>query len=317
MQTRPLGHGGIAIPPLVFGGNVFGWTADEKESFRLLDALLDNGLFAIDTADVYSRFAGNAGGESETLIGRWLSAEPSRRAKMVIFTKVGIDMGGPDRQGLSARWIATAIEDSLRRLQTDHVDVYFAHRPDPSTPDIETLSAFAKLVEAGKVRAIGASNFSAAQLETALSVSRDNGLPRYEVLQPEYNLYARAGYEQGVGPVAVREGLGVVPYFALAAGFLTGKYRSEADLGKSRRGSAAARYLDARGFRILAALDNVAAAHGAEPGEVALAWLMQRPGITAPIASASSVDQLGTLLRSVSLALSEPELALLDSASAG
>ncbi|HEX7690703.1 MAG TPA: aldo/keto reductase, partial [Burkholderiaceae bacterium] len=259
MELRPLGKTGLRIAPLVFGGNVFGWTADEARSFELLDAFVDAGFNAIDTADVYSRWVpGHAGGESESIIGRWLDGKSTRRAKVLLFTKVGSDMGG-DRKGLGRRWIEQAVEDSLRRLRTEVIDLYQSHRPDPATPHEETLEAYRRLIAAGKVRAIGCSNFDARQVGDALRVARAGGLPEYQVLQPEYNLHDRAGFDGPLRELAIGEGLGVITYFSLASGFLTGKYRSQADLGKSARGGGMGKYLTPRGRRILAALDEVAA----------------------------------------------------------
>lgn len=314
MQRRPLGQTGLAIAPLVFGGNVLGWTADEATSFALLDAFVDHGFNAIDTADVYSRWApGNTGGESETVIGRWLRARPGMRERVTIFTKVGADMGGPGEKGLSERWILKAVEQSLRRLGTDRIDLYFAHWPDPETPQEETLGAFARLLAAGKVRAIGASNLDAAQLLAALDLA-GQGLPAYGVLQPEYNLYDRAGFEGALRDLCLARGLGVVTYFSLASGFLTGKYRSKADLGQSPRGEDVERYLDARGLRLLAALDAVAADHGATPAQVALAWLMGRPGVTAPIASATRLAHVESFARAAALRLTDADRARLEAA---
>ena len=315
MQTRPLGRSGLSIAPLVFGGNVFGWTIDEKTSFDLLDGFVDAGFNAIDTADVYSAWApGNKGGESETIIGKWLKNNPAKRAKILILTKVGSDMG-EGRKGLSARWIAQAVEDSLRRLQTDVIDLYQSHWPD-ATPDDETLGAYDKLIKAGKVRAIGASNLDAEQLKRALDVSAAKSLPRYESLQPEYNLYDRAKFDGALQELVLREDVGVITYFSLASGFLSGKYRSKADMGQSKRGNGVEKYLDARGLRILDALDGVAKRLEAKPAEVALAWVMARKGVTAPIASATSRDQLASLVRSADLKLSDEDSRALDTASA-
>ncbi|MDX7953951.1 aldo/keto reductase [Lichenihabitans sp. Uapishka_5] len=315
MDMRALGRSGLKIAPLVFGGNVFGWTADEATSFALLDAFVDAGFNAIDTADVYSRWApGHQGGESEAVIGRWLKANPGKRDKVLISTKVGMELG-PDRQGLSARWIATAAEDSLRRLGIETIDLYQSHKADDAVPHAETLGAYAKLIGAGKVRAIGASNFSAAQLAAALEIAKAEGLPRYEALQPEYNLYDRASYDGPLRDLAIREILGVIPYFGLAAGFLTGKYRSEADLNQSPRGKGIAKYLNPRGTRILAALDAVSGDLGAKPAEVALAWLMAREGVTAPISSATSLTQLESLMKAARLRLPADAVAALDGAS--
>jgi aryl-alcohol dehydrogenase-like predicted oxidoreductase len=316
MQLRPLGATGIAIAPVVFGGNVFGWTIDEATSFSVLDAFVDHGFNAIDTADVYSRWAaGNQGGESETILGKWLKARPSRRDQVVLFTKVGSDMG-QGKRSLAADWIARAAEDSLRRLGVERIDLYFSHWPDPDTPHAETLGAYARLQAAGKVRAIGASNYSAQQLSDALAVARSQGLPAYQVLQPEYNLADRPSYEGPLRDLCVHEGLGVVTYYSLASGFLSGKYRSEADLAGSARSRGVAKYLNARGTAILKALDAVAEAHSATPAEVALAWLIAREGVTAPIASATSVRQVESFAKAAGLQLAAAEIAALDTASA-
>ena len=315
-RTRQLGTTGFSIAPLVLGTNVFGWTIDEPTSFSILDAFVEAGFDAIDTADVYSRWApGNSGGESETIIGRWLKRNPSRRDRVHVLTKVGGDMGN-GRKELSPRWIRTAVEGSLRRLQVDTIDLYQSHWPDPETPVEQTLATFAELMQEGKVRAIGASNVDAAQLAEALRVADEQGLPRYATLQPEYNLYDRERYDGLLRELAMREGLGVITYYGLASGFLSGKYRSRDDLSKSARGARVERYLDERGMGILAALDEVGAAHSAPPAEVALAWLMQREGVTAPIASATSRTQLDSLLRAASLQLAASEVAELDRASA-
>lgn len=309
MIKRPLGRSGISISPLVFGGNVFGWTADMARSLDILDRFTDAGLEAIDTADTYSQWApGNKGGESETIIGEWIA---SRRARdrIVLITKVGFFM---DRDGLSAAHIGTAIEASLRRLRTDHVDVYFSHKPDPATGHEETLRAYEKLIQAGKVRTIGASNFDAGRMAAALSVSAANMLPRYEVIQPCYNLLDRGDLDGALRDWAMAEEVGIITYSSLAKGFLSGKYRGEGDLGQSPRGGAVARYMNPRGFGMVAALDDIAARHGAKPAEVALAWIMARPGITAPIASATSLPQLESLIRATTLALSADDIATLD-----
>jgi len=318
MPFRPLGRSGLATSPLVFGGNVLGWTADEATSFRLLDAFVDGGFNMLDTADVYSRWAsGHRGGESETVIGRWLRAT-GKRHRVLIATKVGKPMGeeGSGRSGLSRRWIRQAVEDSLRRLQTDHIDLYQSHEDDPAVPLEETLGAYAELMREGKVRAIGASNYSAARLSEALATSKRLGLPRYETLQPLFNLADRAPFEADLQPLCLAEGLGVINYFGLARGFLTGKYRSESDLGKSPRGAGVKAYMDDRGRRILAALDAVAAAQRATPAQVALAWQMAQPGITAPIVSATSVAQWQELAAAARLALSAAQLEHLTRASA-
>lgn len=312
---RALGHSGLEVAPLAFGGNVFGWTADESTSFKLLDAFVDAGFNLIDTADAYSRWVpGHTGGESETMIGRWLSARgPGMRQRIVLATKVGVEMG-PGDAGLSRAYIERAVERSLRRLQTDTIDLYQPHRDDPDTPLEETLSALDALVRAGKVRAIGASNYSAARLEEALATSRALGLARFECLQPHYNLLERADFETSLAPICRRESLGVIPYFALASGFLTGKYRRQEDFAKSTRGARMGALLDTRGLRILAALDATAAELAATPAQVALAWLLAR-GVTAPIASATSVTQLQELLAGVSLRLDASQVARLDAAS--
>ncbi|MCB8873755.1 aldo/keto reductase [Acidisoma silvae] len=315
MQKRQLGQSAISIPPLVFGGNVFGWSADEAVSFRLLDQLAEAGLTAIDTADMYSVWAdGHQGGESETIIGKWLASRGGRDT-YTIMTKVGMDM--PDGRGLSAAWIKTSVERSLKRLQTDVIDLYQAHKDDEETPLEETLGAFAALIKEGKVRAIGASNYSAPRLAEALKVSDANGLPRYVSLQPHYNLVERPLFEAELEPLCLAENLGVIPYYSLAAGFLTGKYRSKDDLGKSAaRGGGVAKYLDGIGPKVLTALDAVAGETGATPTQVALAWLIARPSITAPIASASKPEQMGDLVKACALSLTPSQIAALDQASA-
>ena len=316
MKRRALGRSGIEIAPLVFGGNVFGWTVDERGCAALLDRFFDAGLNAVDTANVYSKWVpGNRGGESETLIGRWLKAVPGRRAKAVIITKVGIEMPGLGA-GLSAKQILASVEDSLRRLQTDYIDVYLSHRPDAATPIEETLRAYDGLVRQGKVRSIGASNSEPGGLREALDVSASKGLPRYEVEQPEYNLYDRARFDGPLRDLCIAEGLGVIPYYSLASGFLSGKYRSKADLGKSVRGERVAGYLNERGMRILQTLDTIAAELRAQPAEIALAWLIAREGVTAPIASATSVAQVESLIRSTQIRLSASQIKLLDAAGA-
>lgn len=309
MQKRALGATGLSISPLVFGGNVLGWTADEKTSVAVLDAFIDHGFDAIDTADVYSSWApGNRGGESETVIGNWLKARPGLRERVAIFTKVGSDLGQPGQKGLSERWILEAVDHSLRRLGTDYIDLYFSHWPDADTPQEETLGAFAKLLKAGKVRSIGASNLDAKQLGHALDLAT-RGLPAYQVLQPEYNLCDRSAFEGPLQDLCIAKGLGVVTYFSLASGFLSGKYRSKADLGQSVRGDGMEKYLNPRGNAILAALDRVSARHAAQPAEVALAWLMAQPGVTAPIASATRVAHVESFARAAALTLSADDLA--------
>jgi len=313
MIRRRLGRSALETAPIAFGGNVFGWTVDEPASFALLDAFVDAGFNLIDTADGYSAWVpGNQGGESETIIGKWL-ARSGKRDKVLIATKVAKLARRP---GLGAANIAMAVEDSLRRLQVDTIDLYQSHQDDPATPIEETLGAYAKLVEQGKVRAIGASNFSAARLGESLAIAKKYDLPRYESLQPEYNLVSRAGYEAELEPLIRKEDVGVISYYGLASGFLTGKYRSEADLSKSPRGQGVRKYLDARGLRILAALDEVAQRHGATPAQVALAWLIARPGVTAPIASATSARQLQEILAAVRIQLAVEDIAQLDQASA-
>jgi aryl-alcohol dehydrogenase-like predicted oxidoreductase len=315
MQLRPLGGSGLMVAPLAFGGNVLGWTADEATSFKLLDAFVDDGFNLIDTADVYSRWInGHSGGESETVIGRWLK-KSGKRDRIVLATKVGMDMGD-GKIGLAPSYIRQAVDDSLRRLQTDRIDLYQAHQDDPKTPLEETLAAFADLIREGKVHAIGASNYSAARLDEALQVSARLKLPRYECLQPLYNLVERAPYEAELEPLCRREGLGVINYFGLASGFLTGKYRSQADAAKSPRGSnVVKKYLNGRGHRVLDALDSAAAQYKATPAQVALAWQMARPGLTAPIASATSLAQWQELAGAARLSLDPATVAAIDAAS--
>jgi aryl-alcohol dehydrogenase-like predicted oxidoreductase len=315
MQRRRLGRSDLSIAPLVFGGNVFGWTVDKMRAFELLDRFVAAGFNAIDTADVYSAWApGNKGGESETIIGDWMKARGTRN-RVIVITKVGSPMG-PGKKGLKAKYIEEAAEASLKRLGVDTIDLYLSHRPDPGTPYEETLSAFQKLIDNGKVRFAGASNLNAEQLRAALDVAVARSLPRYEVLQPEYNLYDRAGFDGPLRELCMAEEIGVIAYYSLAQGFLSGKYRSQADFGKSTRGGGVKAYLNERGARILAALDEVSARHSAKPAEVALAWLMARPGVTAPIASATTIAQLDSLARAVSLKLEPADLKALDGASA-
>lgn len=313
--TRELGRSGLHIQPIAFGGNVFGWSADEKASFALLDAFVDAGFNLVDTADVYSAWVpGNQGGESETLLGKWF-ARSGKRDKVLLATKVA---KWSERPGLSTENINAAVEDSLRRLQTDYIDLYQAHEDDEATPLEATLGAFARLIEQGKVRAIGASNYGAARFADALKVSADYHLPRYETLQPEYNLYDRAGYEAALEPLVKAEQVGVISYYALASGFLSGKYRQPDDASRSpaRGAQVVQRYLNPRGLRILSALDDVASRHAASASQVALAWLIARPSVTAPIVSATSVAQLQEVLRAATLSLSAEDIAQLDSASA-
>jgi aryl-alcohol dehydrogenase-like predicted oxidoreductase len=316
MTKRKLGKSVLEIAPLALGGNVFGWTVDEPTSFQILDAFLDSGFNFIDTADIYSKWApGNHGGESETIIGKWLKRS-GKRDKAIIATKVGMEMG-PRNKGLSKAYILRAVENSLKRLQTDYIDLYQSHEDDPETNLEETLEAYQQLVEQGKVRAIGASNYSRERLAEASHVSSRHCYPRYESLQPHYNLYDRTDYEQQLEPLCRQMGLGVIPYFSLASGFLTGKYRSESDAAKGGpRGEMVKKYLNERGLRILEALDEVANEYDATPAQVALAWLMARASITAPIASATSIGQLEELLEATRLRLDTPSVERLNQASA-
>jgi aryl-alcohol dehydrogenase-like predicted oxidoreductase len=319
MKKRRLGRSDLEVAPFCFGGNVFGWTADEKTSFELLDAFLDQGFNFIDTADAYSRWVpGHTGGESEAIIGRWMK-QRGNRDKVIVATKVGADMGSG--RTMAPAYVRKAIEDSLKRLQTDRIDLYQTHWDDEKTPLEEVLSTYADLIKAGKVRVIGASNYSAARLREALDISARKGLPRYESLQPQYNLVERQEYEAELGPLCRKEQIGVIPYYSLASGFLTGKYRSKDDAKKSARGSGATKYLDERGLRVLAALDEIAAEQRASEqrasvAQVALAWLLAKPELTAPIASATSLSQLNELLGAVRLELNGAEVARLDAASA-
>lgn len=316
MSKRELGRSGIQVPVLTFGGNVFGWTVDQTASYSLLDALLDHNLNFIDTADVYSAWVeGNQGGESETIIGNWLK-KTGKRDQIVLATKVGKPMG-EGKVGLSPRYIKDAVEASLRRLQTDYIDLYQSHDDDADTPLAETMAAFDALIKEGKVRAVGASNYSAPRLAEALKVSKENGLARYETLQPLYNLYDRKVYEEALEKVVTDNSLGVINFYGLAAGFLTGKYRTQADASKSLRGeSVIARYLDERGLKVLRGLDQVAEKHGAQPGQVALAWQIARPSITSPIVSATSLQQLNELAQAATLKLDDADIQTLNDASA-
>lgn len=315
MQYRRLGRTDLQIAPLVLGGNVFGWTADKARSFELLDRFVEAGFNAIDTADVYSAWApGNKGGESETIIGEWMRSRGARD-RVIVVTKVGSPMG-PGKKGLSPKYIEEACEASLKRLGIEAIDLYLSHWPDPDTPYEQTLAGYAKLLEKGKVRFIGASNLNAEQLGAALAVARRNNLPRYEALQPEYNLYDRFSFDGPLRELCMAEEIGVITYFSLAKGFLSGKYRSEADLNKSPRGGGVKAYLNERGRRILHALDEVSRRLSAKPAEVALAWLMARPGVTAPIASATTLDQLESLIKAASLSLPPTDVKALDEASA-
>ncbi len=314
MEKRKLGNSELEVAPLAFGGNVFGWTADEATSFALLDAFVDAGFNLIDTADMYSTWVeGNSGGESETIIGKWLQRS-GKRAKVIIATKVGKEMG-PDKSGLSKAYILQAVEDSLRRLQTDYIDLYQSHADDPQTPLEETLEAYSQLIRQGKVRAIGASNFSAPRLAESLKVSEQTGYPRYESLQPLYNLYDRVDYEKELQPLCREKGLGVISYFSLGSGFLSGKYRSRADLSKRARGSFVEKYLNERGFRIVEALNTVAQQHNRTPAQAAIAWLISQPTITAPIASATNLDQLKELTDAASIELDPAAIDRLNQAS--
>lgn len=314
MNKTLLGNTNLNIVPLVFGGNVFGWTIDEKTSFEILDAFVGAGFNAIDTADVYSAWApGNQGGESETILGNWFKARPGIRDKVTLFTKVGSDMGSPDKKGLSKRWIMQAVEDSLHRLQTDYIDLYFSHWPD-DTPYEETLSAYDELLKQGKIRSIGASNLNAVQLNQSLEKARANKLPTYQVLQPEYNLFDRDGFDRDLQGLCIKENIGVVTYYSLASGFLSGKYRSQQDLSKSQRGDGIGKYLTDKGFRILSVLDEVSGAHNVQPAEVALAWLVAQQAVTAPIASATKAHHIESFAKAMELKLSEQELAALTQA---
>jgi aryl-alcohol dehydrogenase-like predicted oxidoreductase len=314
-QRRKLGNSGLEIAPLVFGGNVFGWTVNQASASELLDHFVDAGFNMIDTADVYSNWIpGNHGGESETIIGKWLK-QRGKRDHVLIATKSGLDMGN-GRKGLSRNHLLRSAEESLARLQTDYIDLYQSHTEDAETPLDETLEAYAELIKAGKVRAMGASNFKAETLRAALEISRQKSLPRYESLQPLYNLYDRAQFEGELESVCRKNNLGVIPYFSLASGFLTGKYRSEKDLANRSRGSGVQKYLNPRGIRILAALDEVSKQHNATPAQISLAWLLAKPVITAPIASATNVKQLDELLGAARVNLDAAAVQKLDEASA-
>lgn len=315
MSKRELGRSGIQVPTLTFGGNVFGWTVDQSTSFSILDALLEHKLNFIDTADVYSSWVeGNKGGESETIIGNWLK-KSGKRDQVILATKVGKPMG-EGKVGLSPRYIKEAVEASLTRLQTDYIDLYQSHDDDADTSLAETMAAFDALIKEGKVRAVGASNYSAPRLIEALKVSKDNNLARYETLQPLYNLCDRKVYEEDLEKVVSDHGLGVINFYALASGFLTGKYRTKADASKSQRGaSVVERYLDDRGLNILETLDQVAGKHGAKPGQIALAWQIARPSVTSPIVSATSLQQLDELAKAADLTLDDADIRALNEAS--
>lgn len=315
MQKRQIGRSELQVAPLTFGGNVFGWTIDEATSFQLLDAFVSSGFNFIDTADVYSRWApGNQGGESETIIGKWMK-QRGNRDKIIVATKVGGDMG-QGKKDIGKEWILAEVENSLRRLQTDYIDLYQTHWDVEETPVEETLEAYSELVKAGKVRVIGASNMSAERLRASLSASAKHGYPRYECYQPHYNLAAREAFERELEAVCVENHLGVINYFSLAAGFLTGKYRTEADLNKGPRGSSVQRYLNAHGLKVLAVLDAIAEEQHTTQATVALAWLIARPSVTAPIASATSIGQLDSLFAATKLELSRGDIQRLDEASA-
>jgi aryl-alcohol dehydrogenase-like predicted oxidoreductase len=314
MEKRILGRSSLEVSPITFGCNVFGWTADEKTSFALLDAWVDAGFNFLDTADVYSRWhPGNSGGDSETIMGNWLKAR-GNRDKIVLATKLGAEMA-PDKKGLSRAYMQTAVEDSLRRLQTDYIDLYQSHRDDPATPIEETLSAYADLIKQGKVREIGASNFSVARFAESLKLSSEKGLPRYQSLQPQYSLVERAEFEGPLEDLCVAEKIGVIGYYSLASGFLTGKYRSRADLEGRIRGSRVERYLNDYGFGVLKALDEVAVRYQAKPGQIAMAWLIARPSVTAPIASATNLAQLAELIEAAEIELDAESIQKIDEAS--
>jgi aryl-alcohol dehydrogenase-like predicted oxidoreductase len=315
LAKRRIGKSNLEVTPLCFGGNVFGWTIDEATSFRLLDAFVDGGFDFIDTADVYSTWApGNRGGESETILGRWFK-QSGKRSRVVLATKVGLEMGA-EMKGLSKAYIVSAVEDSLRRLKTDVIDLYQSHRDDLDTPVAETLEAYDSLVKAGKVRVIGASNYSSARLLESAKISTERGFPTYECLQPRYNLYDREEFEKTLAGPCRELGISVIPFYSLAAGFLTGKYRTPADLGQSARGTRTVEnYLTTRGMRILAALDEVSEELRIKPATISLAWLLAKPTVTAPIASATSLEQLKDLTAAVSIQLSPEIVARLDAAS--
>lgn len=308
MKTRTLGSTGLEISSVVFGGNVFGWTLDETESFKMLDACVDQGLTTIDTADVYSRWKpGNQGGESETLIGNWLAARPDKRDKVQIFTKVGMDMGDGNT-GLSPRWIREEVENSLSRLKTDYIDLYFSHRFDEDTPQAETLGVYKDLLDEGKIRSIGASNFDEGQLEDALKIAETEGLPAYQVLQPVYSLVSRASFEGPLQRLCIDKNIGVVTYFSLASGFLSGKYRSLDDLQGQARGGMAKKYIENGGLQVLEAMDDIATSKNITLAELAIAWLLHRDGVTAPIASATKESHLKSLVKASAVSLTPEEV---------
>ncbi|HQT77048.1 MAG TPA: aldo/keto reductase [Rhodopila sp.] len=314
MEKRRLGQSSLEVPPITFGCNVFGWTADEKTSFELLDAWLDAGFNFLDTADVYSRWhPGNSGGESETIIGKWMQARKNRD-KIILATKLGMDMGG-EKKGLSRTYMQQAVEDSLRRLQTDYIDLYQSHKDDPETPIEETLSAYADLIKQGKVREIGASNFAADRLAESLRISTEKSLPRYQSLQPHYSLVERTEFEGPLEDLCLKEKVGVIGYYSLASGFLTGKYRSRADMEGRTRGSRVEKYLNENGLRVLQALDEVGLRYEAKPGQIAIAWLIARPSVTAPIASATDLTQLAELVEAAEIELDAESIEKIDAAS--
>ena len=314
METRRLGQSSLEVSPITFGCNVFGWMGDEKMSFALLDAWVDAGFNFLDTADVYSRWhPGNMGGDSEMIIGKWLKARGNRN-EVILATKLGIEMG-PGKKGLSKAYMQTAVEDSLRRLQTDYIDLYQSHRDDPDTPIEETLSAYADLIKQGKVREIGASNFSADRLAESLKISSEKGLPRYQSLQPHYSLVERAEFEGKLEDLCLAEKIGVIGYYSLASGFLTGKYKSQADTEGRSRGSRVQKYLNNYGFGVVHALEEVAYRYEAKPGQIALAWLIARPSVTAPIASATNLEQLAELVEAAEIELDAESIQKIDAAS--
>ncbi|WP_422000432.1 aldo/keto reductase [Reyranella sp.] len=316
MEKRKLGKSDLEFAPIAFGGNVFGWTADEATSHKLLDAFVDAGYSFIDTADVYSRWKpGNKGGESETVIGSWLKKNPAKRDKVQIATKCGMDMPNVG-QGLSRAHIERSIDESLKRLQTDRIDLYQAHRDDKETPLEETLTTYDRLVKAGKVRYVGASNYEAPRLAEAAKIAREKGLPRFESLQPHYNLMERGLFEGALEDECLKEGIGVIPYYSLASGFLSGKYRAESDVGSAARGAGVKKYLNDKGFAVLNALDAAAKKYNANDTQVALAWLLQRKAITAPIVSATSLEQLKDLIAAPAIKLDADSVAAIDKASA-
>jgi aryl-alcohol dehydrogenase-like predicted oxidoreductase len=314
MNKRKLGKTGLEISPLVFGGNIFGWTVDQATSFKLLDAFIAAGFNSVDTADIYSKWVpGHTGGESEIILGEWMRRSGNRK-KVIVATKVGMEMGD-GKKGLSKSHILRSAEDSLRRLQTDYIDLYQSHNDDPDTPLEETLGAYAELIRQGKVRAIGASNHKAERLAAAIEASKKSGLPAYQTLQPNYSLVERADYENNLEPLCQKEGLGVINYYPLASGFLTGKYRSESDAAGKARAHNVTKHLNERGFKILGALDQVAKKYNATPAGISLAWLLARPSITAPIVSATNLEQLNDLIPSVDLALDRDSIEFLNQAS--